>query len=160
MAKASGTYGPEPRTWDESVATFWSRVDRDGDCWVWTGSRTDRGYGRYWDSRSKKTVRAHRFAWEATHGRPPASGLLHACDNPPCVRPAHLREGTQGENNVEAWRRGSGRNGTIKLTAAQVMEIRDRAARGESRSDLAARFDCTPTNIRFIVQRKTWRGLP
>jgi hypothetical protein len=27
---------------------FWARVDKTGDCWVWTGSRSgEAGYGRW-----------------------------------------------------------------------------------------------------------------
>src|SRR5689334_4116509 len=70
---------------------FWSKVDRraPAECWLWLGSRDDKGYGRL--DRNKRIARAHRLAWELTHG-PIPDGLVvrHRCDNPPCVNPAHL----------------------------------------------------------------------
>ena len=40
--------------------------------------------------------------------------VLHSCDNPSCVRPSHLRIGTQHENIMEMAARGRG----IKSAAA------------------------------------------
>jgi len=28
-------------------ARFWSKVDKSGDCWIWTGARDGKGYERY-----------------------------------------------------------------------------------------------------------------
>ena len=65
---------------------FRSYVDRSGDCWLWSGSRSRRGYG--WFSVHSKTVTAHRFALEQAMGAPIPDGFfaLHTCDNPACVR--------------------------------------------------------------------------
>lgn len=76
---------------------FWSRVDRSGDCWLWTASKTARGYGKL--RVDGKQAYAHRVAYELTNGAIP-DGLVicHHCDNPPCCNPAHLFMGTQGDN--------------------------------------------------------------
>jgi hypothetical protein len=52
------------------------------------------------------------------------------------------------------------RVGTAKLTPPEVVEIRRRAALGESRESLARAFGVCAMNIRFIVIRRSWRHLP
>ena len=50
---------------------------------------------------------AHRLAWELTFGPiPDGLHVLHACDNPPCIRPDHLMLGTQRANMRDAGRKG------------------------------------------------------
>ena len=85
---------------------FWSRVDKTGDCWNWTGPKVGRtNYGKL--SWHGKDYRAHRLAWELTNG-PIPEGLcvLHKCDNPSCVRPDHLWLGTFDDNNKDMARKG------------------------------------------------------
>jgi hypothetical protein len=89
------------------TAAFWSQVAYDPlGCWEWTGLRNRFGYGHLsWRGRS---TGAHRVAFELANGRPPRPGLVirHTCDNPPCVRPDHLLEGTYSENARDALDRG------------------------------------------------------
>ena len=79
---------------------FWSRVDRrgPGDCWPWLGPVTgSQEYGAFcFDSRY---VYAHRFAYVLHHGEiPKGTVVMHTCDDPICVNPAHLNAGTQKDN--------------------------------------------------------------
>lgn len=90
---------------------FWGHVDKSGDCWLWTASRNKQGYGSFTLAAPKetggRTTRAHRYAYEKTVGPiPDGLFLLHSCDNPPCVNPAHLRPGTASDNSEDASARG------------------------------------------------------
>jgi hypothetical protein len=68
---------------------FWAKVDRSGDCWLWLAGKTSRGYGRF--RLGRKTVRAHRMAYELACGPIPAGLVLHhRCGNPSCVKVWHL----------------------------------------------------------------------
>src|SRR4051812_24942090 len=74
-------------------AYFWARVDRSGDCWPWTAGTDHAGYGQVRAPTGE--TRAHRIAWELTHGPIPAGMFAcHRCDKPICCNPAHLFLGT------------------------------------------------------------------
>lgn len=71
-------------------------------CWEWNGARSDKGYGSF--RAGSKTYLAHRISYELHTGDFLVSDkihgdvVMHSCDNPPCVNPAHLSKGTQQDN--------------------------------------------------------------
>lgn len=136
---------------------FDMKVDRSGDCWLWTGLVDKDGYGLFPYARHQ--YRAHSVAL-TLDGRPVPSGMYacHTCDNPRCVRPSHLYAGTPLQNMTDAVERGRTRRGSsshaAKLTEDQVAEIKK--ADG-THDQLAARYSVSRPTISLIKGGKTWR---
>lgn len=101
----NGGSGPHPKFCTPEMR-FWRKVRfTDSGCWEWTGSTN----GRYGEIRLSKKVKvyAHRFAYERTFGElDPKIVVMHRCDNPLCVRVAHLSVGTQLENILDMLAKG------------------------------------------------------
>jgi len=132
---------------------FWEKVDRSGDCWIWTASVMKNGYGCI--RIDKKTTRAHRVAYELTKGPIPEGLLLrHTCDNRRCVNPAHLVPGTFKDNVKDALDRGRHRVGErdpkAKLSNLDVANIRVALAAGITGRSLARRYKVDETTISQI----------
>lgn len=86
------------------IERFWRYVHKTETCWLWTGAVGSHGYGNFAvDGRraSPKTVRAHKFAYEAVLGPVPAGlELDHLCRVRNCVNPDHMEPVTRRENLV------------------------------------------------------------
>jgi len=80
---------PAPTTFENQADRFWSKVDRSGDCWLWTGYVNPAGYGIY--ATVEIRCPAHKMAWFLVMGVMPER-LYRTCGNRGCVRPHHLRD--------------------------------------------------------------------
>ena len=130
-------------------------------CWLWTGCVNNKGYGQARAGGSAWL--AHRLMWVLHGGElPPRMELLHSCDVPSCVNPAHLSLGTHKDNMIDMSRKGrhrmpnlSGeRHPAARLSARQVAEIR---ASQESSTTVGARFGVSGAHIRLIRRGGVWQ---
>lgn len=68
-------------------------------CWYWVGAIGSSGYGHMKVANSRRTVGAHRAAYEAAVGPiPEGLDIDHLCSVRTCVNPAHLEPVTRMEN--------------------------------------------------------------
>lgn len=144
----------------DPATRFWRHVDTSGECWMWTGGRSRKGYGEL--SIGRRNLQTHRFAWELMHGAiPPGKQVLHDCDTPACVNPAHLRLGTNADNMADRNAKGrtacGERSGTAKLSTDAVAAIRARLAAGETGRALAREYGVTDATIVAIRHNRTWK---
>jgi len=137
------------------TARFWVKVRKGDDCWHWIGAALPRGYGRfYWRGKPRY---AHRVSLEIAGIEVPDNAIvLHSCDNPACVNPAHLRVGTQTDNMRDAaikgrtvrvgdWR--GTKNPKAKLSDVETAAIASSSLRT---SALAAQFGVSRTRVQQI----------
>lgn len=139
---------------------FWTRVERGPACWLWRGRTFDYGYGVFYVR--ARHMGAHRVSWIISNQRDPGDGyVLHHCDNPLCVNPAHLYLGTHADNMADVVRRGRRRcHSQAKLTEAQVLAMRAlHSATGESCARLAERFGVSYNQAWCIVTGRAWKRL-
>ena len=123
------------------------------ECWVWRWAVTPSGYPHI----GRRGV--HRLVAGAS-----ADGtdvVMHLCDNPPCVRPSHLRIATQRDNVRDALNkrrlRTGDRNHLSKLTADQVVDIRAQLKRGVTLRDIARAYGVSDGTIGHIASGRNWK---
>lgn len=162
----------KPITLDPAVdlasfaASLWRQVTKTETCWLWTGAKKGRGYGHI--GLRGRWIATHRLSFELAYGPIPAGlRVCHRCDVPACVRPDHLFLGTAKDNSKDMIAKGrvgdvgakGQRNGKAKVSDAQVLKIRERAAAGESRTALCNEFGLTKASVGKIIRGETWRHL-
>lgn len=154
---------------------FWAKVDKSGECWVWTGAVGGWGYGKFWSGGGKgRCMCASRMAWELTHGPiPTGMQVLHHCDNPPCVRPEHLFLGTNADNVRDKVSKGRQPRGAAvkvrpprhtgekhpqaKLTESGVRLIREKLAQGMTNASIAREMGVSYSTVSLIRRGRIWR---
>lgn len=146
---------------------FWEKVERRGadECWNWQGGKSSLGYGIF--GAGGKNFIASRFSYQLAHGPIPDDlCVLHKCDNPSCVNPAHLWLGSRADNTADMIAKGrrvepSVRVGIAhhkaKFTEEQVRNIRVRHSAGETFATISQDFGVNQSTISRIVYRKSWK---
>lgn len=156
---------------------FWKKVDiqRDDECWLWTGGKNKKGYGEFWFPLRGKHTRAHQVSWILKYGDiQDGYCVLHSCDNPSCVNPYHLFLGTNQDNVDDKMKKGrwsstflSGvnhpqhgeRSKFHKLTETDVLEIRKLKSQGMSLRRIGNKFGVSHGVVNNIIQGRKWAWL-
>ena len=93
----------------DPIERFMEKVNKTKTCWLWTATKVPFGYGSF--SYQSIKVMAHRFSYMTFVGKiPKGKFVLHTCDVPACVNPAHLFLGTQTDNLKDMTEKGRRRN--------------------------------------------------
>jgi hypothetical protein len=139
------------------------------DCIEFQGYKDKGGYGK--KNVSGKTYLAHRLAYckDRNIDIKDIDGLvvMHACDNPPCVNPAHLALGTHKDNIHDMVRKGRNvsipkigeANGRAKLRSEDVLRIRE-MVKFKSQRVVGKLFGISARTVNRIASRKLWAHLP
>lgn len=104
---------PMPEITISDQIRFWNfvAVGQPDDCWNWIGClggapNNPCRYGQFYLKRAQH--KAHRVSWKISYGQEPKDRILHRCDNPKCVNPKHLFEGSLLDNALDRKAKGRG----------------------------------------------------
>lgn len=139
---------------------FWLKVeiiDDEDSCWNWRGSIGSHGYGQF--SLNSRPQLAHRVSFEWANG-PIIKGMdiCHKCDNPQCVRPSHLFEGTRQTNVRDMIAKNrhcyGERSKQVKITDEQCLLMIELYMRGtHTQEQLAQLFGVSQPHVGDVVRR-------
>lgn len=146
---------------------FLSRIDRTGNCWLWTRGKSTTGYGQFY---KPEKIYAHRASYEHfIEPVPVGMEVAHICNVKACVRPEHLKLMTHAENMIHlkecgyakgnpgnTWSQGE-KSHHARLTDDQVRTI---LIDPRMQKDIAVDYGVARTTIAGIQQRRKWAHIP
>lgn len=111
-----------------------------------------------------RDVRTRVLAHVASHrihiGPVTGPCVLHSCDRPICVQPAHLRSGSKADNTADMLRRGRAafgeRSGQTHLTESDILWLRRHEV---SHAQAAKVLGISKSQVKRIRWGKNWRHL-
>jgi hypothetical protein len=128
-------------------------------CMEWKGAMNGDGYPACGVGGLFQSQALHREVFALVFGTRPEV-VMHTCDNPRCINPDHLKAGNSTLNITDRDAKGrqatGERNGNVKLTAAQVQEIRALHAAKISYLEIAARYGIARVTVWRVTAGKNW----
>lgn len=146
----------------DAINRFWEKVNKDGDCWIWTAATRSSGYGCF--KVAGRLISAHRFSFVLHFGEVPVGQVVcHKCDNRLCVRPEHVFAGTPKGNVVDM--DAKGRRGFLKgaelpnakLSDEKVEEVFRLRRAGKSHVEIASLEGVSRRQIEKVLNGRAWR---
>ncbi len=142
-------HGPLPFAFkiERAKRNFLAKVIKGPGCWEWTACVRPgtHAYGKFAFNHEKfgRIQLAHRFSYMLANGKLPPL-VMHTCDNPRCVNPKHLKEGTILKNVRDCVNKGRHRNNPTtgdannltRVSDAEVIKIFNRLMASCKRGDI------------------------
>jgi len=156
---------------------FVKKVTKTDDCWIWTGNRNKRGYGSIGKGVSGAGSYGAHVASFILHKGKVDSGndICHHCDNPSCVNPNHLFQGSTSDNMMDASKKGRAKGINSerkrlgdtapfhKLNTEKVIQIANLRKTGMTYKGIASTMKMPCSTVSMICQGYTWShvtGIP
>jgi hypothetical protein len=135
----------------------------DDECWPYIGHawNTQRHLSRPYFMANGRRMIAYRWVYELVNGctLEPHQLILHSCDNGAfpiaCANPAHMRIGTNADNNRDMVSRQ--RNA---MPHRVVVAIRRLLEQGVTQQEVANRYGVSREAISAIATRRNYRHVP
>jgi hypothetical protein len=152
---------PEGEELAKVAARFWAKVERGNadECWIWKGTKNKFGRGLIHVQGRLRPAPRISYLLHKGNDDPLRVGthVCHSCDKPSCVNPAHLWQGTPGENTADALRKNRVKS---KLMPSDVRAIRKLARTAAEQRKCAEMFGITAGHAYAIYRRIYWPDLP
>lgn len=163
---------------EELIDWFYNQKNiTESGCWEWTGVLNG-GYGHL--SIHGKRILAHRFSLQQHLKReiPASLEVRHMCNNPRCINPEHLKEGTHSENmndmvlsnrqargktlsdkliGIPHPKTAGSKNGRAKISEQDAIHIRNS---NESHASLSRQYGISNTQVKRIKNNESWKTRP
>lgn len=149
--------------WEEAKKRILSRSKYDTKknkftgtrCLLWQGQINKDGYGLI--TCFKKRICAHTLSCGIKNKKhlPEGQVTRHLCGGAKnCVRPSHLKFGTNRQNAIDRLRHGTK---NAKITEKQALQIRKLHETGKyKRTELATKLNISQAIIGSVINRKSW----
>lgn len=149
-------YKKYARAFCSDKCRFMAYIEKTDSCWLWKGSKSKRGYGKFCFQENISSV-ASRVAYEIFKG--PIKDKMfvcHLCDVPLCVNPEHLWVGNHIENMIDMIEKGRQHS---KLFPLDVIKLRTLWNEGISNAKLCEMFNITSGTVSNIIHRRIWKHI-
>ena len=153
---------------DKALRDYWFKqyIEIDGDCWKWTGARTNAGTPsttikyRHPVSRRRlySVMRVLKAIDDPKFKQPRFSSSKCEKHGRICVNPDHW-DWSRSLKIKPGNRAARASKGNYKLTPEQVLEIRQLLKDGMSAGLIAKRYGLHPVSVHHIKNGKRWKWL-
>lgn len=139
---------------------FMEKVSKgESGCWLWQAGKLPRGYGLF--SFRGRSRLAHRAAYAMFNGPLDKRDVMHSCDNPSCVNPAHLSLGTRVDNMQDAVSKGrtakGDEHGRAKLSELEAIYAKFMPFDQKTTAEM---LGISQGHVSMIRSGKAWAYLP